>query len=361
MREVAAIRLLKSVGPPDEWSGGVATALGPATRKALTAVWDALSRDKKVAVSTAFRASFGRSVDENTTQDLLGDIQSRVPHPMGPPPETNRTKWPYVATLVYQGVLINVEQRPGDERTGQTPDGRRWATVFLVPYGEVAGRNRGVDGDRLDVFVGPYQDQSRVWIVREPEQDKVMLGFKSMAQALAVWREHYDIAPGIQGVDQTTVARLKQWLLGSARGRVEESRMRVNEMLEAVRGGQEPHLVIDEAVAGSVVEGTGAVTTDELKGMLQGQLFDPARAPRISIQGKSLVMDFRRGKLWLEPDGQLAMSGDLPSKGSDFEALLKRSGFKLQKALVPGQVTITVAYGQVSLDLAQGRWRVKRS
>lgn len=174
---------------------------------------------------------------------LLQDVSTRLPHPVGPPPRRNRKKWPFVGTIDFQGIQINVEQCPGDERTGENPDGSRWATVFAVSYGEIVGHNRGTDGDRVDVFVGPYTDAQEAYVIREPDQDKVMLGFRSKAQARAVWAAHYDKPPRIRTILSLTVDALRDWLRGPAQGRVAE-------LIECVRRGQSAADVLNRAITG---------------------------------------------------------------------------------------------------------------
>lgn len=115
---------------------------------------------------------------------------------MGPPPSPNRDKYPFVGTINFRGLLIYVENASGTWRTGPG-----WKTLMKVPYGEFA-RSLGTDGDKLDVYVGPDRNCENVFIVHqnhvrgpkkgEYDEDKVMLGFNTAAQAKKAYLAHYD-------------------------------------------------------------------------------------------------------------------------------------------------------------------------
>jgi len=114
---------------------------------------------------------------------------------IGPPPKPNRKEFPFTGTIKLKGLTIHVENRPGDIR-----EGKGWKTHMKLPYGEILG-TRGVDGDKLDVYVGPW-DPENVYIVHQNfingrkagkyDEDKVMLGFQTPEQAKAAYLAHYD-------------------------------------------------------------------------------------------------------------------------------------------------------------------------
>lgn len=85
---------------------------------------------------------------------------------LGPPPSPNRKEFPFVASLDFQGIPIDVEQRKGDTRQGVDADGTPWRVTMRAHYGEIRSHARGaagvmgargMDGDRLDVYVGPNE------------------------------------------------------------------------------------------------------------------------------------------------------------------------------------------------------------
>ena len=142
-----------------------------------------LERGEQERVLDAMRSGFGRKKLSSA-------------YKMGPPPSPNRDKFPFVGTINFRGLVIYVENAPGTWRTGPG-----WKTLMKVPYGEFA-RSLGTDGDKLDVYVGPDKEAENVFIVHqnhvygpkkgEYDEDKVMLGFRTAAQAKKAYLAHYD-------------------------------------------------------------------------------------------------------------------------------------------------------------------------
>lgn len=102
--------------------------------------------------------------------------------------------------MKWNGFDISVEQDVGDVRHWHNPfNGKDGQTKFKVPYGYLR-RTEGVDGDHVDVFVGPHENAPNVYVVhqvRAPDflqydEDKVMLGFDSETSARDMYLAHYD-------------------------------------------------------------------------------------------------------------------------------------------------------------------------
>lgn len=99
----------------------------------------------------------------------------------------------------WRGLVIRVENEAGSVRCGRKPDGTPWETRLLYPYGYVAG-TEGVDGDEVDVFLGPNLDAPLVFVVhqrkvgdwRRYDEDKVMLGFETEDDARLAFLRNYD-------------------------------------------------------------------------------------------------------------------------------------------------------------------------
>jgi len=136
---------------------------------------------------------------------------------IGPPPQPNRPDFPFVGTIKFRGLTINVENAPGTYRTG-----RGWQTKMHIPYGEFQ-KSEGTDGDPLDVYVGPYFDAPNVYIIHqnfvrgpnkgEHDEDKVMVGFKSIEQATNAYLAHYDKADYLRSVTTMTFDMFKKGLM----------------------------------------------------------------------------------------------------------------------------------------------------
>lgn len=101
--------------------------------------------------------------------------------------------------LRWKGLVIRIENEAGSVRSGYKPDGSMWETRMVYPYGYVAG-TEGVDGDEVDVFVGPEADAPMVYVVHQRkvndwtkyDEDKAMIGFACEEDAIRAFLLCYD-------------------------------------------------------------------------------------------------------------------------------------------------------------------------
>lgn len=92
---------------------------------------------------------------------------------------------------------IAVENRKNSYRRGTDSEGKEWSTKMKNPYGEILG-TRGVDGDPVDVFIGPHKKSEFVLVVHtskrdtdEYDEDKVILGCLNRKEAMSIFKKHY--------------------------------------------------------------------------------------------------------------------------------------------------------------------------
>lgn len=97
----------------------------------------------------------------------------------------------------FQGLQIRVEANAGDVRRWRCPrTGARGQTTLRYAYGEILG-TRGMDGDPIDVYLGPDPRASFVYVVDQLKPDgaideqKLFLGFGSPNDAEAAYKAHY--------------------------------------------------------------------------------------------------------------------------------------------------------------------------
>lgn len=116
----------------------------------------------------------------------------------------------------FQAIPISIENRRGSVRKGKDPDGEEWRTKMKQPYGYIPG-TRGVDGDELDVFVGPVEHAAFAYIVHsnnpetdEFDEDKVMLGFKNQEAAKNCFLNHYDDPKFFGGIDKIPMWKFRE-------------------------------------------------------------------------------------------------------------------------------------------------------
>lgn len=102
--------------------------------------------------------------------------------------------------LAWKGLTLRIENEAGTFRRGRKPDGTEWCTFMAFAYGEVE-RTEGVDGDPVDVFLGPQlEDAPEVYVIHQRrvddweayDEDKCMVGFMSWDDARAAFLASYD-------------------------------------------------------------------------------------------------------------------------------------------------------------------------
>lgn len=138
--------------------------------------------------------------------------------PLGPPPTPNREPYPYTGSLVLHGLPILIETAAGQARSGIDPEGRAWTVTMPWHYGEIAG-TMGLDGDPVDIMVGPNPEAPNAYIIhlRVPgaelaEEDKVYLGFDSPEDALAAFRDAYTRRDLLAGYTRWHLPEFLAWI-----------------------------------------------------------------------------------------------------------------------------------------------------
>lgn len=99
----------------------------------------------------------------------------------------------------FQGLAISIENPTGSVRKSVDRDGHEWRTKMVHAYGYIRG-SKGVDKDHVDCYIGPNPDARHAYIVHQRkagqwdryDEDKVMLGFDTEAQAKTAYLKHYD-------------------------------------------------------------------------------------------------------------------------------------------------------------------------
>lgn len=119
--------------------------------------------------------------------------------------------------IELNGMRIKIENPQGSTRRGTSPDGKAWETKMAHHYGEFQG-TVGADGDKLDVFVGPRPDSSKVFVIDQRNADgsfdehKVMLGFTSPDAAQQGYLANYEPGwTGLGAITEMSVDQFKTW------------------------------------------------------------------------------------------------------------------------------------------------------
>lgn len=130
---------------------------------------------------------------------------------------TSHSKRELIKT-VFCGFRICIENIPGDIRSGISSEGSAWHTAFKFPYGYF-DNTKGADGEGIDVYLGKDADAQYAYIIRQRnpvtgmyDEDKVMLGFRSGAEAKTAYLMHYDSPAFFESLEEVSLSELKEYL-----------------------------------------------------------------------------------------------------------------------------------------------------
>lgn len=115
----------------------------------------------------------------------------------------------------FQGLPLSIENDVGGVRKGVSPDGVAWETKMKAQYGYIRG-TMGVDGDEIDVFIGPNKESAKVYIVHQKDpktgkydEDKCILGCDTKRQARELFLEHYDSKKFLGDITELSMGEFK--------------------------------------------------------------------------------------------------------------------------------------------------------
>ncbi len=136
-----------------------------------------------------------------------------------------------------QGIPIAIENRKGSVRSGTDKDGHKWHTKMKMPYGYIKG-TKGADGEPVDAFIGPDKEAPNAFVVHQHkdtgkgyDEDKVILGHKTKADAKKAYLQHYDDPKFLGPIARVSTARLKE-LVASKKKLVKISQVSYRAMLD---------------------------------------------------------------------------------------------------------------------------------
>ena len=122
----------------------------------------------------------------------------------------------------YQGIRIAIENKVGTVRKWMTEEGEQGETRMLHAYGYVK-RTNGTDSDEVDVYIGPSPDAPMAFVIHQQnpktgvyDEDKVMLGFRSQAQAEAAYQAHVDRDDFAITTSPMDIEHFKRWVGSTA-------------------------------------------------------------------------------------------------------------------------------------------------
>ena len=125
--------------------------------------------------------------------------------------------------IKINGFDVTIEQPAGSVRSGKDASGKEWSQVMNNTYGYIRG-TESVDGDHIDVFLGPDMNSDMVHVVDQVNTDgsfdehKVMMGFPSLEDARSAYLSNYEEGwQGLGDITGVTLDEFKKWIDSSTR------------------------------------------------------------------------------------------------------------------------------------------------
>lgn len=143
-----------------------------------------------------------RAIPSNPLDQANGAFLEHDRHMGLEPDESSKIAAAYrlQGRITFRGLPISIETKKGGYRHWtDAATGEAGKTKMRYPYGYIR-RTKGLDGDHVDVFVGPDEKAPSVYVImtnkapdfKEPDEEKCMLGFKSMTAAKEAFLAHYN-------------------------------------------------------------------------------------------------------------------------------------------------------------------------
>lgn len=212
----------------------------------------------------------------------------------------NTAGFPLRGELSVYGLDIKIEQRKGDVRSGTSPEGKRWKTKMLVPYGYIEN-SKGSDEDCVDCFIGDSVESNKVFVIHqvdpktgEFDEDKVMLGFDSAKAAKSTYLKHYDTPKFFGSMEELTVDGFKESLK-------ENFGKKLKKAIEILTMSTENQEVEENDLEkGNITQAFGRHGDKQFKITKKGSDLKIGLEREISTHRKQMVENLAKAKVYLE-------------------------------------------------------------
>lgn len=154
--------------------------------------------------------------------------------------------------IKINGFDVTIEQPAGSVRSGKDVNGKEWSVTMNNTYGYIRG-TKGVDGDHIDVFLGPDMNSDMVYVVDQVNTDgsfdehKVMMGFSSLEDARSAYLSNYEEGwKGLGNITGVTLDGFKKWIDSSTRKTKPFSEYKSVKAIEEKTNNEKPQMPLTE-------------------------------------------------------------------------------------------------------------------
>ena len=122
--------------------------------------------------------------------------------------------------IKFKGIDIAIENPKGSTRRGTDPDGKSWSNLQKCDYGYFTG-TKAIDGDAIDVFVGPNMDSELIVAIDQYvggkypgtfDETKFVIGVDSKKEGEDLYLGNYASGWTLGPSSTCTVWQLRKWL-----------------------------------------------------------------------------------------------------------------------------------------------------
>lgn len=158
-------------------------------------------------------------------------------------------KHPVVERVDFQDLDLAIEFPKGSKRSYVDDQGKERFKTMKADYGEVRG-TKGLDGDAVDVYVGPDRTSSKVFVVTQMkrgnwdkvDEEKCILGVGNKAAARKLYLSHYNDSRFCGAIKELSMDQFKDRLetRGTVGKKIAASSARIAELnyLRIAQGDQ---------------------------------------------------------------------------------------------------------------------------
>lgn len=154
--------------------------------------------------------------------------------------------------IKINGFDVTIEQPAGSVRSGKDANGKEWSVTMNNTYGYIRG-TESVDGDHIDVFLGPDMNSDMVYVVDQVNTDgsfdehKVMMGFPSLEDARSAYLSNYEEGwKGLGNITGVTLDGFKKWIDSSTRKTKPFSEYKSVKAIEEKTNNEKPQMPLTE-------------------------------------------------------------------------------------------------------------------
>lgn len=183
-----------------------------------------------------------------------------------------------VKRLDFQGLEVAIEFPKGSKRPYTDDAGVERLKTMHADYGEVRG-TKGLDGDAVDIYVGPEADSDRVFVItqmkrgdwKKIDEEKCILGTSSAKEARQLYLSHYNDSRFCGAIKEMSMDQFKEKLAtkGVAGKKIASTAQRIAELNYLRLQQNEPVLIdgrhgVKVALGGSGTEDIAADVKAEM-------------------------------------------------------------------------------------------------